>query len=311
VYSFVQRAVSARENALGATALARSGDVALTLKNPSLLDSSLSRSASLTWGNMFALQTNGTSIASVSYAHPLREKLMLVGGISSVIYGSFHGYDEDAHFIGYFSASDNVLTAGICYQFLPNFYAGVSLKPVLSFLESYSSVGVLADFAVRYRSIDTLTNATIIVRNAGSQISTYTGVYEDIPFGVDVAIRQKLKYAPFAISFAYSDVQQFALSGNDNSFVNNLLKHISLASDVRLFKRIDVMAGFNFRKFQDLTWDTGRHAVGLSFGAAYERHNWKFGYGYAKQHAAGGTHFFTVSANMQHVTNTLFKQNTL
>ena len=312
VYSFVQQSVSATENALGKTAIAMSsGDVALTLKNPSLLDNSYSHQASITWGNMFVFQTNGMSIANIAYARALRPKLTFVGGVTSVIYGSFYGYDEYANSTGFFFASDNVLYAGISYKFLPNFYAGATLKPILSFLETYSSIGILADFAARYQSTDTLTNITAVVRNVGSQISTYTGNYEDVPFGVDIAIRQKMKYAPFALALAYSDLQTFTVSRTDASFMENLLKHISISADVRMLKYFNVMFGYNFRKMQDLTWENGRKAVGLSLGASYERKNWKLGYGWAKQHAAGGTHFFTFSTNLQNFGNKYLKQETL
>lgn len=312
VYSFVQQSVSATENALGKTAIVMpAGGVALALKNPALLDSSFSRQASITWGNMFVLQTGGMSIANIAYAHSLRPKLTLVGGITSVIYGAFNGYDEQANSTSYFFASDNALYAGLSYHFLPNFYAGATLKPVLSFLETYSSTGILADFAFRYQSTDTLTNAAIVVRNAGSQISTYTGNYENVPFGVDAAVRRKMKYAPFALALAYSDLQTFAVSHSNDSFMENLVKHISISADVHMLKYFDVMLGYNFRKMQDLTWENGRKAVGLSLGATFNRPNWKLSYGWAKQHAAGGTHFFTFSTNMQHLSNTFFKQETL
>ncbi|MCL2329137.1 MAG: type IX secretion system protein PorQ [Bacteroidetes bacterium] len=311
VYSFVQQPASATENALGKTAIVRTGDVALALKNPSFLDSSYSRQASITWGNVFVLQTSGMSIANIAYAHSLRPKLTFVGGVTSVIYGAFNGYDEYANSTGYFFASDNALYAGLSYHFLPNFYAGATLKPILSFLETYSSIGILADFAARYQSTDTLTNATIVVRNVGSQITTYTGNYEDVPFGVDIALRRKMKYAPFAISVAYSDLQTFVVSRSDASFAENFLKHFSIATDIRVLKSFDVMLGFNVRKFQDMTWENGRKAVGLSLGATYNRPNWKLSYGWAKQHAVGGTHFFTFSTNMHHFGNKFLKQETL
>ncbi|MDR1762065.1 MAG: type IX secretion system protein PorQ [Bacteroidales bacterium] len=312
VYNFVHQSVSATENALGKTAMTlHNGDVALALKNPSLLDNSYTHKASITWGNLFVLQTNGMSIGSIAYAHAVHPKIVLLGGVTSAIYGAFNGYDEQANSTGFFFASDNALYAGISYNFLPNFYAGATLKPILSFLESYSSIGILADFAVRYESTNKLTNSTIVVRNVGSQLSTYNGIYEDVPFGVDVAIRKKMQYAPFALSFASCDVQEFIVSRGDDSFMQNLLKHINISTDIRMLKCIDLMIGYNFRKLQDLTWETGRKAVGLSLGAAYERPNWKLGYGWAKQHATGGTHFFTFSANMQHLATKFLKQETL
>lgn len=311
-YNFVQQTVSATENALGKTAIAMpSNDVALTLKNPSLLNSAHWQQASITWGNMFVAQTNGMSVANIAYAHSFRSKLTIVGGITSVIYGAFDGYDEHANSTGFFFASDNVITAGISCRFLPNFYVGASIKPILSFLESYSSIGILADFAARYQSTDSLTNATIVVRNVGSQITTYTGQYEDIPFGVDFALRRKMKYAPFAFAIAYNDVQKFVVSNDDAKFIEDFLKHISLSADITLLKKIDVMLGYSFRKMQDLTWENGRKAVGLSFGATYNRPNCKFSYAWAKQHAAGGTHFFTFATNMQQFAKKNLTQETL
>ncbi len=312
VYSFVQQSISATENALGETAIAMpGGDVALTLKNPSLLDSTHSGQASITWGNLFIAQTNGMSVANLAYAHSVRPKVMLAFGVTSIIYGAFNGYDESANSNGFFFASDNAISAGVSYNFLPNFYAGATLKPILSFLESYSSIGLLADFAVRYQSNDKLTNSTIVVRNIGSQITTYTGTDEEVPFGVDIALRRKMKYAPFALSFAYTDVQQFVVSRTNDSFMRNFVKHIHVAADIRMMKYFSVMAGWNFRKMQDLTWENKRASAGISFGVNYERPNWKFGYGWAKQHAAGGTHYFTFSTNMHRFGNKFLKQETL
>lgn len=325
-FEFVISSYSAREHSLGGAVLSLDdSDVSLAMKNPSLLDSTYSGEFSSSWGAIHVLQTD-IGMGSFGYAHS-QKKINYIAGVQFFSYGRFAGYSEEGNPTETFFAYDYQIMAGASYEIYPTIYAGVFVKPVLSFYESYSSIGLLHDIAVSYKQKETDFTASFIVRNAGWQLYSYTPfIKEPLPFSIDCGVTKKLAHAPLRVSFLYQGLHNFDLSYNQvltsqntlinqepssrdafSKFMRNTLNHISIGSELLIFKSLHAQFGYNFRKAYEMSYGPSNKGVGFSYGLRVSLSYFSVSYGWAKQHLAGGTHFFTFSTNIDNLYNQFLK----
>lgn len=324
VYEFVKIPYSARENALGGEQIALGdGDVSLALKNPSLLDSSYSYAFSGTWGGFFIGQTN-IGAGSFATAYTLNPKITAIAGLQFVNYGRFFGYDEDGNFTGTFFASDYQIVLGGSYKIFDFLYVGFSLKPILSYMESYSSYGMLSDIALHYTRPSEYLSVTCMVRNIGTQITSYASDQkESIPYSIDIGVSKRLMHAPLRFAITYSDLQLFNLGYTNilkqqTNLINqeqedkeklfttirvNAMKHLQFSGEILLFKHIDFLVGYNFRTSEEMSFGASKKGVGISAGARIKTSLANISYGWSKQHLAGGLHYFTLTTNVNTIVS--------
>ncbi len=315
VFEFTALPYSARETALGGSCIASySKDLSIALKNPSLLDSSYLNDAFFSFGQMHVARL-GLFYGTIGYAQTGKFDMMYEGGIHFINYGKCEGYDEDGVYTGDFFPSEYELIFGASKQLSDHWYVGASVKPILSYLESYSSYGLLFDFGANYRS--ELSCASVEIRNIGWQLKPYTSKNrEPIPYSIDLGVSQRLNHAPIQFYFGYSDLQKFDLSYDDpyaqsNSLINdddqkergfvlvgkNFLKHITVSAEFMLGNHFVLMGGYNYRKSEELSFGNSKHGAGLSFGFELLFSRFNLSYGLAKQQAAGSWHLFTLGFN--------------
>lgn len=314
-YEFVTLPFSAAENAFGGTVVSRTTkDLSFALKNPSLLDSTYSNGIVGNWGLLHMKET-GIGLGTIGYAYYLPIGLALQSGIHFINYGKFAGYDEYGNSIESFVPAEYELIFGTAYSVRENLTVGVNLKPILSYMETYSSYGLLFDAAVSYRPERSCLSFEI--RNVGWQLKPYVeGNREEIPYSIDLSFSQELAHAPIRFNVAYNDIQKFDLSYTENkkknilvdgddeerkfvTFGKNFLKHINLSAELLIGKHIVLMGGYNYRKSEELSFGSSKHGAGLGVGFALNFSRFNLSYGWAKQQAAGGRNFFTLNFNAE------------
>lgn len=329
VYSFVKIPASAIENIIGTANISyNSKDVATALKNPSIVDSTYNYGFNGTWGGLYVIQTE-IGLGSFSYAQKLNSDIMLHGGLYFLNYGRFEGFDEEGLYVGNFLASDYVIVLGASRSIFNFFTVGVNLKPIISQYDTYTSFGLLGDFAFRYASKDNSLQTSIVVRNFGYSLTHYTSnKNEPIPFSLDWGVSKKLKHAPFTISYAYSDIQKFDLLHEDNTVIStitnteveenvilktskNLLKHSHFAVSFSLLKKVDIFIGYNNRKMQELALENAAKGVGFGLGFSVKTGWANLSYGWSKQHTAGGTQFLSVTTDCNKLYKKFVKPHSL
>lgn len=316
VFEFTTLPYSARDNALGTNCITTIPvDLAIAMKNPSVLNLNYSNEAYANLGQLQVVET-GIFYSTFGYAF-YNEKLQtnFLGGIHFINYGDCDGYDEDGIYTGRFLPLEYEIILGTARQVTDRWNVGVSMKPILSYLESYSSYGFLFDFGVTYRYALTCVSAEI--RNVGWQLKPYTSKNrEPIPYSIDLGVSQRLNHAPIQFNFGYSDLQKFDLSSDDpyaqsNSLINdddqkergfvlvgkNFLKHITVSAEFMLGNHFVLMGGYNYRKSEELSFGNSKHGAGLSFGFELLFSRFNLSYGLAKQQAAGSWHLFTLGFN--------------
>ena len=180
IYQFLNIPTSARQIALGGEVLTLMDDVNQPIWNPSTISSDLDRKLAVNYSSYLA----GINIGSVSYASEISRRFGTVhASIKYLDYGSITGADEQGNETGDFNASDIAISAGYSYNFpRSNFYIGANVKLIMSNISNFSSSGIAADLALLYYSPFKPFSFTLVVRNLGTQIKSYNGENELLPF---------------------------------------------------------------------------------------------------------------------------------
>ena len=186
-FAFMDLPVSSRLNCLGGTNVSvRDGEISMSMCNPALLGDLTDKVLELN----YAYFLPGTNFASVLYGHnfgeakgiPTKEGAVdkpakpnyFAVGIHYLDYGQMPYTDGDGHMTGgKFSARDILIDAIYARQLSPNFSIGVSLKPIMSFYESYSAFALGADVGAHFQLRDSTFQLGLALQNIGWQIKGF------------------------------------------------------------------------------------------------------------------------------------------
>jgi len=314
VYQFLDLMTSPRQAAMGGKIITLFDyDVNQGHFNPASINSEMHNQLALNYGNYYGEVSYGTG----SYAYTYDRHLQTFhAGINYINYGSFDGRDENGLETGSFSGSEAALSFGYSYN-LPftDIYIGANAKFITSTLESYTSFGVAADLGCIYIDERNDINYALVLRNMGSQITTYAGVYEPLPFEIIAGISQELEHVPIRWHLTLENLQQWnvafsnparaegTLDGGTQeekvSFFNNALRHTIFGVELFPRKGFNVRFGYNFRRSEELKLVEQRTFAGLSFGFGLRMGKMRFQYSYSRYTLAGNTSLFGLMINLQ------------
>ena len=189
----------------------------------------------------------------------------------------------------------------------------MSIKPVLSHLESYQSFGIAIDAGVIYRSSDGLLTAGAALRNIGSQITAY---HEDdnthsLTPDLQAGISYKPQHAPFRFSLTMQDLTNWnhnkIVSKNSNgefktikngSFAKELVHHAIFGMEFIPIRNFYIATGYNIARRNELKGSIKTGSTGWTWGAGFRVYKFHVAYGSARYHLGGRTNFFTLSTNL-------------
>jgi hypothetical protein len=285
VYEFLNLTHSSLVSSLGGTNVSlKTADLNLAYHNPALLNSEMDKS--LTIGNFAA-------------------------GLSYLNYGSFNEADESGNITGTFSAAEYAFSIVYSRDLDSLFSVGANLKPVISHLERYTSVGVALDIGGAYHSRNGLFSAGLVIRNIGVQITTYAGEgREKLPFEIQAGLSQKLAHAPLRFSLTLRHLERFDLTydyesfgtsvssstpePNSSDFFENALRHMIIGTELIPHKNFYISAGYNYQRRRELQVDSRVSTVGFSWGFGINTSFMSLGFGRATFHLAGTSNDLTL-----------------
>jgi len=313
-YQFLNLVPSPRQAALGGKIITNVDyDVTQALYNPATINFEMHNQLALNFSNYLG----GISYGTAAYAYTWDRRVQTFhAGITYINYGAFDGYDENGISTGSFSGSESALSLGYALQIgSTDFYFGANLKLITSKLEQYTSFGMAADFGLMYINKDKNFNATVVVRNLGTQITTYAGLNEPLPFEVDFGISRTLENVPIRWHVTLENLQKWPiarpnpariisdLEGNQTQekigFLNKTLRHVILGAELFPDKGFNVRLGYNFRRAEELRILEQRNFSGLSFGFGIKLNTMRFSYTHARYSSAANTSFFGLQINLQ------------
>jgi len=313
-YQFLNLVSSPRQAALGGKVLTNVDyDVTQALYNPATINIKMDNQLALNYVNYLGDIGYGTA----AYAYTLdRRTQTFHAGITYINYGQFDGYDEDGNSTGTFTGSETALSLGYATQIgYTDFYFGGNLKLVTSKLEQYSSFGTAIDLGLIYIDDYLDFTAALVIRNLGTQITTYAGLNESLPFEVSLGLSQKLEHVPIRWHVTLENLQEWPiavanparetsdLNGNTTSeeigFVGQVIRHTILGVELFPESGFNIRLGYNFRRGEELRIVDQRNFSGISAGISVKMNKMRFSYTNAKYSSAANASFFGLQIDLQ------------
>jgi hypothetical protein len=300
VYEFLNLTNSGFVSALGGTNVSLYGNnLNLAYHNPALLNSSMDKTLALNYVNYFAGINYGLALYSKSYPGTGN----FAAGLTYLNYGSFTETDISGNITGSFSAAEYAFSMIYSNEIDSLFSFGVSLKPVLSHLEKYTSFGFAFDIGAAYHNRNNLFSAGIVVKNAGYQITLYASEpREKLPFEIQAGITQRLAHAPLRFSLTLRHLEKFDLTHNysqksttgntsalSSDFAENMLRHAVLGVELIPHKNFYFCGGYNYQRKRELQVESNVSTVGFSWGFGINTTWLDIEIGRATYHLAGSS----------------------
>ena len=313
-YQFLNLVSSPRQAALGGKVITNVDyDVAQGLYNPATINVEMDNQLALNYTSYLG----GISYGTASYAYTIDRRTQTFHiGMTYINYGSFDGYDETGNSTGTFTGNEAALSVGYSLQLgYSDFYFGANVKLITSKLEQYNSIGVATDLGLLYINEDLDFRAALVVRNFGTQITTYAGLNESLPFEVDFGMSQRLENVPIRWHITLENLQKWPiavsnparvttdLSGNQTEekigFLGNVMRHAIIGAEIFPDGGFNIRLGYNFRRAEELRIVDQRNFSGLSAGFSIKFNKMRFSYTHAKYTSAANSNFFGLQIDLR------------
>lgn len=314
VYQFLNLVTSPRQAALGGkTITIYDDDVNQANFNPATINATMDNHLALNYGSYYGEVAYGTASYAYTYDRHLQT---FQAGINYINYGKFEGYDENGQPTSQFTGSETALSLGYAYN-IPNssFYIGANVKLISSTLETYNSFGGAIDIGALFIDERNDVNWALVVRNLGTQFTTYSGLYEQLPLEIMLGVSQQLDNVPIRWHLTLDELQQWniafsnpsqataSLDGSTTpqkiSAMKNALEHVIFGVELFPERAFNLRLGYNFRRAEELLIINQRNFSGMSVGFGLKINKLKFNYSYSRYTLAGNSSLFGLTINFQ------------
>ena len=319
IYKFLWNPVNARISGLGGNGIAiMDDDASLALQNPSLLNELGSNRCSFNQRFFFS----GLQDGNFNYAYTYKPyKINFHGAAQFATYGDFTQADEYGNIIGSFKATDFAFTVGASKNIYNNLAVGLNLKYISSRLERYSSYGIAADLGATYFIPEKNFTFSVVVRNIGTQLSTYHNNSEKLPYEMQAGISKRLAHLPFRFSVIFTNMQRWNVLYDDPDLVDdnslfgdnisaersktaiyfdNLFRHFIFNGEFFIGKKenLRLRLGYNHLLRKELSVGSYRSLAGFSAGFGFKVNRFRFDYGTTIYHLVGRSHHLSLSTDI-------------
>jgi hypothetical protein len=305
VYEFLNLTLSGHIAAMGGSNVSlQSNELNMAYHNPALLSQGMNKSLALNYVNYFA----GINYGMAMYTESFPGIGNFAAGLTYLNYGTFTETDITGVITGTFKASEYAFSMIYSREIDSSFSIGVNFKPVLSYLERYSSFGFAFDIGASWHNRNNRFSAGIAIKNAGYQVTTYAGEpHQNLPFEIQAGMSQKLAYAPFRLSLTLRHLEKYDLTHvyiSDNSsgssepekseFFENMMRHVILGAELIPHKNFYFCGGYNYQRRKELQVDSKVSTVGFSWGFGINTSLLNIEFGRATYHLAGSSTHLSV-----------------
>ena len=229
--------------------------------NPALIDTTDNLSAAL---NMVSY------VADIGYGSAFYGgrvgRTMISGGAELVNYGEFALTDDAANQLGTFRCRDYMLVASASRHIADSLplTAGISMKTIISQMETYRSTGLAFDLGLRYYFEKQKITIAIAALNLGWQLTSYSdNAHEKLPLDLRLGISKQLLHAPLRFTLTVHDLQKPKLA---DDFGRSLANHLTFSAELFPQGVVSLKGGFNVMAHNDLYVTDGSVFPGFSFG---------------------------------------------
>jgi hypothetical protein len=167
---------------------------------------------------------------------------------------------------------------------MDKWHYGATLKFIHSAYGLYRSSGIAMDVGITYTDSVNLWQASLVIKNMGSQIKRYQGSSSgDMPFDLQLGISKRLAHAPLQFSATFFQLHQFNTRYNDTLFNNDngpdpankekkyifdkFFRHVVLSAQLYVGDKVEITAGYNYLHRKELNvGNAGNGLNGFSLG---------------------------------------------
>ncbi len=283
VFNFLSQSNTAQLSALGGVNVSAIGnDVGMAFHNPALLRDGMHQQLSASF-NSFLAGIRNYSLTAAVHAEDMGTNFAI--GANYFDYGNITRTDASGLILGSFRPVDYVVQVMASRQYHERFRYGATLKYINSNYGQYRSSGLALDLGLSYYDSANQLQVSVVVKNMGTQLATYDGSNrkEELPFDLQAGVTKRLENAPFQFSLTAHHLQAFNTYYNDTSFrasegengyannttVQKIFAHLVLSAQVFLSDKLEIDAGYNFQRRQDLNaFNVTSGFNGFTFGTA-------------------------------------------
>lgn len=307
VFNFLELPYSAKATALGGINISSMGrDLGLAMYNPSLLDKSMQNQLHLSIKPFYA-GIQQYDVSSMYYLE--RKKLALGWGIHYLNYGEIAMTDYTGNQLGYMHPNDYAIQISAAGSYIPNFKIGANLKYIHSNYGIYQSSGLALDLGLTYLAPSMLSQASIVVKNIGTQLSS-SGTRQELPFNLILGWSKKLEVAPIQFSITADRLSIWNNLYYDSTYSNaqgeaapskfqNLFNHLTLASEFYIGDQVDINVGYSFNRRYDLNVQNqanGLNGFSTGLGLRLERTHLQYGTSFFQRNSY---HHFSITYQLK------------
>ncbi len=276
-YNFLKLPATPWQTASGGLNVSlKANEVGFSFHNPALLDASLHSQVNVSFNSF--LGGIKTYALTGAYHHE-KYKTSFGGQLYFVNYGAMPQTDAAGNEMGEFRPSDFVMQVSAARQYGERISYGATLKFINSNYGIYKSSALAMDVGLHYSDTAHLFYAGLLATNMGTQLKTYAGESEDLPFDLQIGITKKLAKAPLGFSLTAQHLHRFDILYNDTTFnaenslsankgfFNKLFNHFIIATHIYAGTHLEATIGYNRLRRSELNiGSTGNGLNGFSLG---------------------------------------------
>ncbi len=309
-YDFLNLTNSARVAALGGSNVSiTDNDINLAYHNPALLKKEMDETFVLN----FVPYMSSINYGYVGFAKYYESVGTFSFGIHNINYGDFKRTNDLGEEMGIATAAEYSFNLTYARQLSPTLSMGLTAKPIYSKLDIYNSFGVAADFGIHYHKAEKNFSFGIVLKNVGSQITSYNNIQENMPSDLQIGLTKKLAHAPFRFSLTFQNLLDltytpYVTDDSNNSelgietdkvdVADNVMRHMVMGLEFMPSKNFHVDFGYNHRRRKELGYQERMSTAGFSWGFGFKVYKFLFSYGSARYHLGGASNHFSISTNL-------------
>jgi len=300
---------------LGGSSLSLPGnDITITHYNPSLISPENHNQIGLSFVDYYS----DVNYGSVQYGRSFGQVGSFVASMQFVNYGSFTRMTNQEVNQGTFTANEMALSIGWGRQLDSAFSIGANVKGIYSSFDSYSASGLAVDVAGSWHLPEYRFMASLVARNVGIQLSSYTpGVTEDLPFDLQLAMSKRLAHLPLTFSLVLTNLHNWDLAyeskystevdpftgesrqtGGLSGFADEMMRHVIIGAELQPFKSFRVQVAYNYKRRQELKIVDKVSTTGFSWGFGFTAYRFSFSYSRSAYHLAGSPNHITITTSL-------------
>lgn len=271
------------------------------LENPALFNDSLTYQTTA-WFTPYFFNINHAGISTGLELPGIKNFFV---DLSRTGYGTIDGYDASGHSTGAFSPADVKISIGKSFS-EGSFSLGVKLSYLNTSFSTFRGNAIAFDIGGAFTHPEKQLTAALLIKNLGFSFGNPGGVNEKPPFDIRAGTTFKPEFMPFRFTFTAYNLLPYPSSwidvnAEDRAPVNKVLRYFNAGTELLLSDNIHVLAGYNFKRAEELNPENTSAGAGFSFGFRIITRKFLFEYGRAKYHTAGSNNQISLSVNIKDI----------